>query len=100
MASSASVALKFLLVSLVIVTLINQTEGKWFVRCKPVNCIMDPWTNWSPTCSKGCPGEIQDRHTHIHRRPSCGGTACPPSSTHDQTRACNKCYNGGIDNRQ
>ena len=99
MTSSAFVALKVILVSLVIVSLFNQNEGRrWWRkrRCGRVNCEMDPWTNWSPTCSSGCPGVTQHRHTHIHRHPSCGGSACPPSSSHEQTWSCNKCYNGGI----
>ena len=95
MVSSAFVAVKLILVSLVIMSLINQNAvGGWIWRrrCSRRNCGVDAWSQWGP-CTRGCPAGTQDRHRHVTRKASCGGS-CPYKL--DEARSCNYCYNGGI----
>ena len=95
MASSAFVAGKFLLVSLVIVSLFNQNEGGWWWRrCKAVNCSLSRWTAWSE-CTRGCPEGYQHRNREVTKPASCGGS-CPPKGDHYDIRNCNKCRDGRI----
>ena len=51
--------------------------------CCPINCGWS-WSNWG-TCA-GCGNSTRSRDVVVSVNPSCGGTACPSSTT--QTEPC------------
>ncbi|XP_022799542.1 SCO-spondin-like [Stylophora pistillata] len=88
---------KHLWIFVILIMLATQTEGwrrRRRRRCPRTNCAVTSFNQWS-SCSQPCGnGGTQTRTRTVTRRPSCGGSSCPPLR---ETRACNRgCSNGGF----
>ena len=96
MSGTTSLTVKFLLVSLVVINLINMNDAWFWVRsregCHARNCKVTGWSSWSD-CTSGCPAGNQTRDRSVWIQPKCEGTACPDLM---ETRSCNLCHNDGL----